>query len=129
MDENNSALDGGTIKISDEVVSIIAGIAAFEVPGVSAAGSGIGEIFGTKKNPTRGVKVEVLENDAQIDLQVMVNYGIRIPEVAWEVQERVKKSVESMTGLTVSRVNIHITGISIEKTKKEAEPEAAPEEE
>lgn len=114
----------GSIKITDEVVAIIAGIAAIELPGVAGMSGGIvggiAEMLG-RKNLSKGVKVEVGEREAAIDLYIIVEYGCRIPEVAWNIQEKVKKSVETMTGLNVIEVNIHVQGVNIEKEhKKEA---------
>jgi len=113
----------GAIKITDEVVAIIAGIAATEVPGVYSMSGGlagdIAEALG-RKNLSKGVKVEVGEKQAAIDLYIIIEYGYRIPEVAWNIQEKVKKAVESMTGLNVVEVNIHIQGVNIEKESKEA---------
>lgn len=126
MDDNSQGIqsDMGMVKITDEVVAIIAGIAAMEVPGVSSMSGGIAggiaEALG-RKNLSKGVKVEVGEREAAIDLYLIIEYGYRIPEVAWNVQERVKKSVETMTGLNVVEVNIHVQGVNIEKDyKKEA---------
>lgn len=113
--------DSGSIKITDEVVAIIAGIAANEVKGVyGMSGSfsgGISEILG-RKSLSKGVKVEMGEKQVAIDLFILVEYGCRIPEIAWEIQEKVKKSVELMTGLEVKEVNIHIQGVNIEKDRK-----------
>ena len=118
----------GNIKIAVDVVATIAGIAANEIEGVAGmCGSfagGIAEFLGNKKNPAKGVKVDMKENSAAIDLFIVVDYGIRIPELAWEIQENVKNSVESMTGLTVEKVNIHVDGVSFEKEKKNKEKEA-----
>ncbi|MGB9839962.1 Asp23/Gls24 family envelope stress response protein [Thermovenabulum sp.] len=112
----------GSVKIADEVVSVIAGLAASEVSGVAGMSGGIAggisEILG-RKNLSKGVKVQINEKDAVIDVYLIVNYGVRIPEVAWKVQENVKKAVENMTGLNVSEVNIHIQGINFEQTPKE----------
>ena len=127
MDEPEKGLvnEAGSIKITDEVVAIIAGIAAMEVPGVySMSGGfagGISEILG-RKNLSKGVKVEMGEKQALIDLYILVEYGCRIPEVAWEIQEKVKRSVELMTGLEVKEVNIHIQGVNIEKDNKKKQP-------
>jgi uncharacterized alkaline shock family protein YloU len=71
-----------------------------------------------RKNLSKGVKVEVGEREAAIDLYIIVEYGCRIPEVAWNIQEKVKRSVETMTGLNVIEVNIHIQGVNIEKEHK-----------
>lgn len=113
--------DSGSIKITDEVVAIIAGIAANEVKGVygmsGSFGGGISEILG-RKSLSKGVKVEMGEKQVTIDLFILVEYGCRIPEIAWEIQEKVKKSVELMTGLEVKEVNIHIQGVNIEKDRK-----------
>ncbi|MCX7710359.1 MAG: Asp23/Gls24 family envelope stress response protein [Clostridia bacterium] len=111
----------GNIKISDEVVAIIAGIAAMEVPGVAGMSGGIAggiaEMLG-RKNLSKGVKVEVGEKEAAIDLYIIVEYGCRIPDISWEIQEKVKKAVETMTGLQVIEVNIHVQGVNIEKEFK-----------
>ncbi len=120
MDESTIVHDEeiGNIKISEEVVSIIAGLAAADIKGVAGMSSGIAggiaEIIG-RKNLSKGVKVELKEKDVNIDLYIIADYGSRIPEVAWEIQEKVKKSVETMTGLSVIKVNIHIQGVHIEK--------------
>ena len=117
----NIVNDIGSIKITDEVVAIIAGVAAMEVPGVynmsGGFAGGISEMLG-RKNLSKGVKVEIDDKKAVVDLFLVVDYGCRIPEVAWNIQEEVKKSVESMTGLDVTEVNIHIQGVNIEKDKK-----------
>ncbi|MDD3706493.1 MAG: Asp23/Gls24 family envelope stress response protein [Clostridiaceae bacterium] len=114
----------GNVKIADDVVAIIAEIAAREVQGVFSMSGGIAdsitEILG-KKNPSKGVKVEVGEKEAAIDLYIVVDYGVRIPDVSWQIQENVKKAVETMTGLTVVEVNIHIQGVNMDKENKEEE--------
>ncbi|HHZ13031.1 MAG: Asp23/Gls24 family envelope stress response protein [Caldicoprobacterales bacterium] len=104
----------GKVTFADDVVATIAGLAALEVKGVASMSAGIVEKFG-KKSPTRGVKVEVGEKEAAVDLFMNVEYGVQIPEVAWNVQENVKKSIETMTGLTVVEVNIYIQGIEFHK--------------
>lgn len=110
----------GNIKIAVDVVSTIAGIAADEIEGVanmySTFAGGIVEKL-SKKNASKGVRVEMNEDSVIIDLYMIVDYGVKIPELAWEVQENVKSSVETMTGLDVEKVNIHIEGISFEKEK------------
>lgn len=123
MDEITQSVvnDIGTIKITEEVVSIIAGMAATEVQGVAGMSGGIAggiaEMLG-RKNLSKGVKVEVGEREAAIDLFIIVDYGCRIPDVAWDIQERVKKSVENMTGLNVIEVNIHVQGVNFDKEHK-----------
>lgn len=110
----------GTVKISDEVVSIISGLAATEVKGVAGMSGGIAggiaELLG-RKNQSKGVKVAINGKEANIDLHVIMEYGIKIPDVAWDIQERVKKAVETMTGLNVVEVNIHVQGVTIEKVQ------------
>ncbi|MGE5559904.1 MAG: Asp23/Gls24 family envelope stress response protein [Chloroflexota bacterium] len=112
------------VKIADEVVGVIAGIAATEVEGVAnMSGSvvgGIGEMFG-KRSLNKGVRVEVGERQAAIDLFVVIEYGVRIPEVAQKIQENVKRAVESMTGLEVVEVNIHIQGVAFHQDTKDEE--------
>jgi len=123
MDENvqGNSIEIGNIKISEEVVAIIAGVAAMDVPGVAGMSGGIAggiaEILG-RKNLSKGVKVEVGEKEAAIDLYIIVEYGCRIPDVSWDIQEKVKKAVETMTGLNVVEVNIHVQGVNIEKEIK-----------
>lgn len=107
-----------SIKISNDVVASIAGVAVSEVPGVYGMAGGITEIF-SKKGLTKGIKVEVGEKETKIDVNIIVEYGARIPDVAFEIQNRVKKAVETMTGLKVANVNIHIQGINIPEKRSE----------
>lgn len=104
-------IDAGTdsIKISNEAVATYAGIAVSEVAGVHSMAGGFS--LGGKKNLTKGIKVEAGEKNTKIDVNIIVDYGVRIPEVAFEIQTRVKKSVEAMTGLKVLEVNVHIQGV------------------
>ena len=116
----------------DHVVAVIAGKAASEVSGVfGMAGGfagGITEVFG-KKNFSKGIKVDVEEKSVKIDVNIIVEYGARIPDVAFEIQNRVKKAVESMTGLTVPEVNVHVQGVNTEiQEKKNEEPDKKSEE-
>lgn len=117
----NISDDFGTVKISEEVVAIIAGVAATEVPGVAGMSGGIAggiaEILG-RKNLSKGVKVEVGEKEAAIDLYIIVDFGARIPEVAWDIQDKVKNIVQNMTGLNVVEVNIHVQGVNFDKEIK-----------
>ena len=110
----NPGVESG-IKISDDVVAVIAGIAVSEVKGVSGMSGGfaggISEVLSGKKNMAKGIKVESNEKDTKIDVNIIVEYGMRIPDVAFEIQNRVKKSVETMTGLKVSAVNVHVQGV------------------
>lgn len=111
----------GKVLYADDVIATIAGIAASEVKGVASMSggivNGIAEKLG-RKNLTKGVKVQVGEKETAIDLYVIVEYGVKVPEVAWNIQETVKKNVESMTGLNVVEVNIHVQGVNFEKEKE-----------
>ena len=118
---NESAI--GIVKISDEVVSVIAGIAADEIQhGVS---SNISQILkGKKASSGKAVKVTLEEDKAIIELNVAVEYGMRIPEVVASVQENVKRTVEAMTGLKVDKVNVNVQNIYVPKQEQqEAEKE------
>ena len=92
------------IQISNDVIAVIAGVAVSEVPGVSGMAGGfaggISEVFSGKKNLAKGIKVDATETEAKIDVNIIVEYGTRIPDVAFEIQNRVKKAVENMTGFT-----------------------------
>ena len=118
--ENNE----NEIKISDDVVAVIAGIAVSEVEGVSEMSGGfaggISEVLSGKKNLSKGIKVEIQGKEAKIDVNIIVEYGTRIPDVAFEIQNRVKKSVESMTGLKVIAVNVNVQGVKTQL--EEAKP-------
>jgi len=114
--ESNGFL--GKISIADDVIATIAGTAAMEIDGVAFMSarkiSGIAEGLG-KKNFSKGVKIEVSENSAAVDLYLVVKSGYKIPELSEKVQERVKSALETMTGLEVSCVNVNIAGLEAEK--------------
>lgn len=116
----------GNVSFADEVISIIAGLAASEIPGVAGMTgnwtSGIQEVLGVK-NLSKGVRVEVGKEQAAIDIYCIINYGSSIIDVAQAVQQNVKKEVENMTGLNVVECNVHVQGIHFEK---EAPPPAPP---
>lgn len=120
-EENNEE-----IKIADDVVSIIAGKAVSEISGVAGMAGGfaggISEVLSGKKNLSKGIKVDVGEKEVKIDVNIIVEYGARIPDVAFEIQNRVKKAVETMTGLNVTAVNVHVQGVNIAE-EKQAETE------
>ena len=122
-DEIKTENDG--IKISDDVVAVIAGVAVSEVAGVSGMAGGfaggISEVFSGKKNLAKGIKADIIENKAKIDVNIIVEYGSRIPDVAFEIQNRVKKAVESMTGLKVEEVNVHVQGVNTDTAVSEKE--------
>ncbi|KAF1086536.1 Alkaline shock protein 23 [Sporotomaculum syntrophicum] len=113
MSEEKNGL--GSIRIADDVVRIIAGMAAAEVPGVVGMSSGvvggIAEKLG-RKNLSKGVKVEVGEKEAAVDIFIVVEYGSSIPEVAAKIQDAVKGAVEKMTGLTVVEINVNVQGVA-----------------
>ncbi len=119
--------DNNGIKISADVVSVIAGVAVSEVPGVfGMAGGfagGISEVLSGKKNLSKGIKVEVGEKETKIDVNIIVEYGTRIPDVAFEIQNRVKKAVETMTGLKVLEVNVHVQGVNTDNQSQEGKVE------
>ncbi|SMC17556.1 Uncharacterized conserved protein YloU, alkaline shock protein (Asp23) family [Clostridium acidisoli DSM 12555] len=125
--EIKDTVDVGIVKISDEVVEVIAGLAAADIKGVIGLSSGlvggITHVLSGKKNLAKGVKVNVGEDSASIDLNLVVQYGIKIPEIAASVQENVKRAVESMTGLVVSGVNIYIQNVVLPKEETITEGE------
>jgi len=116
----------GAIKIANEVVSIIAGIAATEVEGVAGMSGGvvggIAEILG-RKSLSKGVKVEVGEKETAVDLFVIIDYGSSIPDVAWKIQDNVQQAIEVMTGLEVIEINVHVQGVHFEDEEEQEEEE------
>lgn len=118
----------GIVKISDEVVSVVAGIAASEIQGILEVPNGVSNnithlLKGKKMNVGKSVKVTLGENEATIDLSLAVEYGVRIPDVVLEVQENVKKTVEAMTGLRVAAVNVSVQNIYIPKQSQDGTKE------
>lgn len=111
------------IQIASDVIAVIAGVAVSEVNGVFAMAGGfaggITEVLKGKKNLAKGIKVETENNKAKIDVNIIVEYGARIPDVAFEIQNKVKKAVEDMTGLKVEEVNVHIQGVNTQKITEE----------
>ena len=122
INEENSG-----IKISNDVVAVIAGVAVSEVRGVASMqggfAGGITEVLSGKKNLSKGIKVDSDEKEVKIDVNIIVEYGSRIPDVAFEIQNRVKKSVENMTGLKVAEVNVHVQGVKTEREDREEQEE------
>ena len=117
-DEKNIQIEGnksfGDVVIADEVLAIIAGIAATEVEGVHSMDGGWSGDFISKlgiKDLARGVKVQVKEGEVKVDLSLNMEYGYAIPKVSDLVQDKVSASINNMTGLTVSEVNIRISGV------------------
>ena len=108
----------GEVQIADEVVAIIAGLAATEVEGVdSMAGNITNELVGklVMKNLSKGVKVDVTEEHVSVDLSLNIRYGYNIPSVSEQVQEKVSTAIENMTGLTVLDVNVKIAGVNMDE--------------
>ena len=127
--EEINVTDDSSVVISEEVVSVIAGVAVSEVSGVvdTAGGfaGGLSEVLSGKKKLSKGIKVEVGEKETKIDVNIIVEYGIRIPDIAFDIQNRVKKSVKEMTGLDVVAVNVHVQGVrtSLDQENKELKEE------
>jgi uncharacterized alkaline shock family protein YloU len=110
----------GEVRIADEVVAIIAGLAATEVEGVSSMAGNITNELVSKlgmKNLSKGIKVDVTEGVVRVDVALNIAFGYAIPEVSAKVQEKVKSAVENMTGLEVSNVNIRIAAVDLGKSK------------
>lgn len=117
LHQNNNM---GVVQIADDVVAMIAGLAATEVEGVSAMAGNITNELMSKvgmKNLTKGVKVEVAEGKVTVDLAVMMEYGYNIPATSQIVQNKVKSAIENMTGLEVVDINIRIAGVNMQKGK------------
>ena len=116
----NSEGETSNIQIADDVVAIIAGKAVSEAPGVFAMAGGfaggISEVLSGKKNLSKGIKVDVGEKETKIDVNIIVEYGSRIPDIAFDIQNRVKTAVEGMTGLQVVAVNVHVQGVNTESS-------------
>ena len=110
----------GTVQIADEVVAIIASLAATEVEGVSSMAGNITNELVSKlgmKNLSKGVKVEIVDSVVSVDLTLNIEYGMNILETSKKVQEKVKAAIENMTGLEVADVNIHIASVDMENEK------------
>lgn len=106
----------GEITVADEVIAIIAGIATTEVEGVSSMAGNITNELVAKlgmKNLSRGVKVEMNDNQVTVMISINVAFATNVPEVSYKVQQKVKASIENMTGLTVAEVNVKIAGIDV----------------
>lgn len=121
LDENPN----GTVSFATEVVATIAGLAATEVEGVanmSSANTGIADMFSRKnsRNFTKGVRVDLEGNQVKVDVSIVVEYGSPVPDVAHSIQENVKKAIETMSGLDVHGVDVHVTGISFEREMRAA---------
>ena len=114
------------LKISEEVIAVITGVSASETEGVVSVGSGSiasnwTELISGKKNSAKGIKISMGEKTVAIEIQLIVKYGVRITDVASAVQENVKNAVEEMTGLSVDKVDVRVTGIKSVQAEKKAE--------
>ena len=118
MIDEQEKKEANGIKISNDVIAVIAGVAVSEVSGVASMSGGfaggITEDIKGKKNLAKGIKVEATEKEAKIDVNIIVEFGSRIPDVAFEIQNRVKKAVENMTGIKVTDVNVNVQGVNTE---------------
>ncbi len=131
LEENNNEVvaeeieENEGIEISGDVIAVIAGVAVSEVQGVASMSGGfaggITEVLSGKKNLAKGIKVDKTDDAVKIDVNIIVEYGSRIPDVAFEIQNRVKKSVENMTGLKVEEVNVHVQGVNTDSVVKNEE--------
>lgn len=131
--QEDAKKENSGIEISTDVIAVISGVAVSEVQGVAAMSGGfaggITEVLSGKKNLAKGIKVEKTETTAKIDVNIIVEYGTRIPDIAFEIQNRVKKSVESMTGYKVEEVNVHVQGVNTDMIKDEESNESQDENE
>ena len=110
----SEVIEAGIIRISDDVVATIAGLAAIETIGISAMSGGISEGLAKRlsgRNSQKGVSVEVGQVEAAIDLRVIVHYGSQIHNVCRDLQNNVRDAIENMTGLRVIEVNVKVEGV------------------
>lgn len=123
MDANYAGFESkfGTVNIATDVIAAIAAIAALEIPGVAEMDGGLtggfNDIIG-RKNVSKGVRVSADKENIDIDLNIIVEYSSCIPDLAWKLQENVKRSVEDVTALTVNEVNIHVQGIKVKNEQE-----------
>lgn len=105
------------LSVSEEVISIIIEKTVMEIPGIYDINGGIIDgitnMLGTKR--VKGIKVDIEEKTISTDIYVIVEYGVKIPDIAWDIQDKVKKTLEEMTGMIVTAVNVHIQGINFKK--------------
>ena len=113
----HESINIGEVHISDEVVAIIAGLAATEIEGVQSMAGNITNELVSKlgmKNLSKGVKVTISDDSVEVSLALNIKYGYEVPAVSKKVQDKVKSAIETMTGLTVTAVNIKIVSLNIE---------------
>ncbi len=121
---------GGKITFATDVIATIANLAAAEVDGVDGMSGNVAEnisgILNSKKNLTKGVRVDVSEDDVSVELAVIIKYGYKLHEVCNNIQKSIKNAIETMTGLRVVQVNVSVQSISFEKAPKKTETPADP---
>lgn len=121
VSENNSL---GTVEIAPEVIEIVTGIAASEIEGISSMrgnfASGVVERFG-KKSHGKGVKVELTEAGIVIDLYVVLDFGISIPQIAQKLQTNIRQTIKGMTALEIAEINVHVVGVQMDSTEEKSE--------
>lgn len=118
VSENTSL---GKVEIAPEVIEVITGIAASEVDGLASMrgnfATGVVERFG-KKSHSKGVKVELTESGILIDLFVVLNFGVSIPQVAQKLQENIRQTLKNMTALEIDEINVHVVGIQMDDNEE-----------
>ncbi|MBP7653968.1 Asp23/Gls24 family envelope stress response protein [Candidatus Dependentiae bacterium] len=123
MEQDNDNRPIGDVNISNDVVSNIAGMATIEIDGViSLSGSvkdGLVEFLGNKKEMNKGIEVDINEGKVKIDVSVIIEFGMKIPDISWRIQQNVKRRVEEMTGLSVTAVNVLVRGVEVRKENLE----------
>ena len=124
MERNTYVLQGneniGSVQVADDVIAVIAGLAATEVSGISAVSGNITNELMSRvgvKNLAKGVRVEVTGQKVKVAVSLIIDYGVNIPTTCGKVQERVKSTIENMTGLTVTDVNVRIAGVDMNNNK------------
>lgn len=121
---NDLSTELGTIQIAPEVLEVVAGLATVEVEGVAGMSGGlaggIAEMLG-RKNLSKGVKVTITGDRAEVEISIVVHYGYRIPDICDQIGRNVKHAIESMTGIEVSGVHIQIHGVQFKNAEKPAE--------
>ncbi|WP_026689318.1 Asp23/Gls24 family envelope stress response protein [Alteribacter aurantiacus] len=123
IDMSDDKTDLGKVEISPEVIEVIAGLAASEIEGVATMrgnfASGVAERLGRKNNHGKGVKVDLQEDGITVDVFVITNYGVSIPDVCKKVQENIFQTLKNMTAIELIGVNVHVVGVQLEIEKKE----------
>ncbi len=130
MNEEKNLNEMGNVKISEEVIELLAEKAIKNIDGVVGLIGNVVEAFVamvSKKNGVKGVSADIKDETVNVTLHTIIRFGVRIPEVAWQIQENVKSVVESMTGLTVEKVNVCVDGVQFPEDESAAEETPADE--